>query len=89
MSVVWLRLFQVTRDGRYLNGASKMNDSLEKLQNTYSNNSGINGGIKQYHPIWRSFQSFMYPNWTAKFFADALLLNEKIKKQRSGISDEV
>jgi len=87
--VVWLKLFQITRDGRYLNVALKVNDSLEKLQNTYSNNPGINGGIKESHPIWTSFQSFMYPNWAAKFFADALLLNEKIKRQQNGISNEV
>lgn len=89
MSVVWLKLFQITKDGRYLNVALKMNDSLEKLQNTYSNNPGINGGIKGSHPIWGGYASFMYPNWAVKFFSDALLLKEKIKRQRNGISNEV
>ena len=89
MSVVWLKLFQITKDGRYLNVALKMNDSLEKLQNTYSNNPGINGGIKEPHPIWGGYASFMYPNWAVKFFSDALLLKEKIKRQRNGISNEV
>jgi len=74
MSVVWLKLFQITKDGRYLKVALKMNGSLEKLQNTYSHNLGINGGIKGSHPIWGSYLSFTYPNWAAKFLADALMM---------------
>jgi len=89
MSIVWLKLFQITKDGRYLNVASKINDSLKKLQNTYSNNPGINGGIKGSHPIWGGYAFLMYPNWAAKFFADALLLEKKIKRQQNGIRNEV
>jgi len=80
MAVVWLRLFQITENRRYLTGASKMNESLEQLQSTYSDNPGINGGIKGSHPIWGGYATFTYPNWAAKFFCDALLLEEKIKR---------
>ncbi len=79
MSVCWLRLFQLTGDGRYLNAALKMNDNLKKLQDVSSTNKGINGGVKGSHPIWESYHPFMYPNWAAKFFADALMLQEKLK----------
>jgi len=89
MSVVWLKLFQITKDGRYLNGALKMNDSLEKSQNTYSNNPGINGGMKGFDPIWGGYAPLTYPNWAVKFFCDALLLKEKIKRQREEIGNEV
>lgn len=79
MSGLWLRLFQFTGDGRYLNAALKMNDSLKRLQDTSSNNRGINGGVKGSRPVWGGYMPFMYPNWAAKFFADALLLKEKMR----------
>jgi len=80
ISVCWLKLFQLTGDARFLNVALKMNDSLKKLQNTSSSNRGINGGVKGSHPIWGDYQAFMYPNWAAKFFADALILEERLLK---------
>jgi len=78
MAVIWLRLFQVTNDGRFLNAAIKMSDYLKKLQNLSSRNRGINGGIKGSHPIWGKYQRFEYPNWAAKFFIDLILLQEEI-----------
>jgi len=77
ISVCWLRLYQLTGNGRFLNAALKINDSLKKLQDTNSSNRGIRFGIKGSHPIWGDFHPFMYPNWAVKFFADALMLEEK------------
>lgn len=74
MSVCWLRLFQLTGDRRLLNYALRMNGSLRALQGIESGNPGIRFGIKGSHPIWGGYQAFMYPNWAAKFFADALML---------------
>jgi hypothetical protein len=31
------------------------------------------GAIKGSHPIWGGYDPFRYPNWAAKFFADALM----------------
>jgi len=78
MAVIWLRLFQVTNDGRFLNAAIKMSDYLKSLQKLSSGNGGINGGIKGSHPIWGKYQRFEYPNWAAKFFIDLILLQEEI-----------
>jgi len=84
MSVCWLKLFWLTDDERYLNAASKMNDALRKLQNMDSRNPGIRGGIKGSHPVFGGYQPFMYPNWAVKFFADALMLEEKFLKEAYG-----
>ena len=90
MSVCWLRLFELTNDGRYLNAALKLNDALKKLQNNGSKNRGIKGGIKGSHPIWGSSSRFSYPNWAAKFFADALMLEEKLlKKERELLKERI
>ncbi len=78
MAVIWLRLFQVANDGRFLNAALKMNDYLKRLQSLSSRNGGVNGGIKGSHPIWGRYQRFEYPNWAAKFFVDSLILQEEI-----------
>lgn len=77
ISLVWSKLYSVTGDIRYLNGALKMNDDLKALQDLSSSNSGIRGGVKGSHPIYGLYISFQYPNWAAKFFIDAVIAEEK------------
>jgi hypothetical protein len=35
----------------------------------------VRGGIAGSLPIWGDYSRFEYPNWAAKFFADALLMD--------------
>lgn len=77
ISLVWSKLYCVTGDVRYLNGALKINQDLKSLQNLTSSNAGIRGGIKGSHPIYGSYCAFRYPSWAAKFFIDALIAAEK------------
>lgn len=81
VSIIWLRLFEMTQDKKYLNAAKKINYYLKTIQDLDSNNKGIRGGIKGSHPIYGGYMSFTYPNWAAKFFVDALLLEDRIEKQ--------
>lgn len=81
ISIIWLRLFEMTQDKKYLSAAKKMNYYLKSTQDLNSNNKGIRGGIKGSHPIYGGYMSFTYPNWAAKFFVDALLLEDKVVKQ--------
>ena len=80
MAYNWLRIYQCTRDARYLNGAVKLNEFVKSTQDLQSRNPGIRGGIKGSHPIWGSYIRYSYPNWAAKFFVDALMLEEKLVK---------
>jgi uncharacterized protein YyaL (SSP411 family) len=77
ISVCWLRFFQLSGDRRYLSAALKINDILKRLQDTSSPNRGLNGGVKGSHPIWGAYSPFSYPNWAAKFLANALMLEER------------
>jgi uncharacterized protein YyaL (SSP411 family) len=77
MSGIWLRLFEVTRDLRYLNAALKMNEVLKELL-PMSGRCGIVGGISGSYPIWGPYQPLRYISWGCKFFADALLLEQKL-----------
>ncbi|HWC18810.1 MAG TPA: prenyltransferase/squalene oxidase repeat-containing protein [Terriglobales bacterium] len=77
MSCVWLRLYEITRDLRYLNAALKMNESLKQLI-PLSGGRGVRGGIAGSYPIWGAYQPLRYISWGCKFFADALILEQRI-----------
>jgi len=76
MSIIWFKVYSITKDLSFLNAAIKMNEFLKSTQDLRSRNRGIRGGIKASYPIWRG--SFFYPNWAAKFFVDALLLEREL-----------
>jgi len=77
MSCVWLRLFEVTEDLRYLNAALKMNEMLKRLI-PVRGPRGIFGGVSGSYPIWGRYQPLRYISWGCKFFADALLLEQRL-----------
>ncbi|MEW6608395.1 MAG: pectate lyase [bacterium] len=81
MSIIWMRLFEKTKDFKYLNASLKMNDFLISTQVLNSSDKGIQGGIKGSHPIWGDYRIFSYPSWATKYFVDALILEDRIIKQ--------
>lgn len=78
MACVWLRLWEVTQDLRYLNAALKMNEMLKDLA-PLRGGRGVVGGVSGSYPIWGGYQPFRYISWGCKFLADALLMEETIK----------
>jgi hypothetical protein len=72
MSRVWGRLFELTKDARYLNAALKMNDYVLSLVDLESSCSGIRGGVKGSDPLWGPYMRFRMPSWAVKFTLDAL-----------------
>jgi hypothetical protein len=79
MSCVWLRLFEVTGDLRYLNAALKMNEMLKQLISAHGSR-GIAGGVSGSYPVWGRYQPLRYISWGCKFLADALLLEQRLTK---------
>jgi len=77
MSCVWLRLFEITGDLRYLNAALKMNEMVKRTIPS-SGRRGIIGGVSGSYPRWGLYQPLRYISWGAKFFADALLLERRL-----------
>jgi hypothetical protein len=75
---IWLRLFQTTRDMRFLNAALKLNDFVKGTQNLRSAHSGIRGAVKGSQPLHGRYTPFTFVNWGAKFLADSLMLEEKV-----------
>jgi hypothetical protein len=83
MSCVWLRLFEVTDDLRYLNAALKMNEMLKSLVATRGSR-GIDGGVSGSFPVWGRYQPMRYISWGCKFFADALMLERQLLQSFDG-----
>ncbi len=77
MAIIWFRLWELVNDRTFLNTARKMVRFLKTTHNIVTNHPGINGGVKGSQPINGEYMMWVYPNWAAKFFADALVLYEK------------
>jgi hypothetical protein len=79
MACVWLRLYEVTGDLRYLNAALKMNEMLKQLI-PVRGPRGIAGGVRGSYPVWGRYQPLRYISWGSKFFADALMLERRLTR---------
>ena len=80
-SIVWFRLAELTGESRYIEAGRRMNRYLMSTQDLTARDDGIRGGIKGSDPIHAEYGTYEYLNWAAKFFADALLLEERLARQ--------
>jgi hypothetical protein len=80
MSCIWLRLFEVTSDLRYLNAALKMNEMLKQLLPA-KGRRGVVGGVAGSYPIWGAYQPMRFISWGGKFLADALMLEQRLTRE--------
>jgi len=77
-AIIWLRLFKLTKNKKYLEAAKKINNYMKSTQNMNSKNKGIRGGIKGAYPIYGWYAPFCYINWAAKFFIDSIMLENNL-----------
>jgi hypothetical protein len=70
---VWLRLFELTEDPRFLNAGLK---AVEQAASKQERGPWIDtaGAIAGSFPIWGRYAPMQYPNWATKFLADSLML---------------
>jgi hypothetical protein len=78
LAIIWLKLFLLQGDGRFLNAALKILEMVKATQNLVSKNPGVRGGVPGCYPCWGKYNPFSFPNWATKFFADALILQDEI-----------
>jgi uncharacterized protein YyaL (SSP411 family) len=83
MAIVWLNLYKITDDISYLQAATAANEFLKRVQSCTSNSPGVRGGIPGSYPIYGDYGHYLFLNWAAKFFADSLMLEEKIMGSRA------
>lgn len=73
------RLYQVTDEKVYLNAMQRATHFLRTTQKL-TGNLDERGGIKGSHPIDGGYHPWQYPNWAAKFFADALMFEDQLSR---------
>jgi len=76
MSLNWTRLAQITGDQSFRTHAKTALSYIKTTQKLEDPDDAVRGGIAGSSPIWGDYSRFEYPNWAAKFFADALMMDQ-------------
>ena len=76
-SIIWSRLAQTCGQQELQSHIDKALHYLKQKQHINNPDAINDGGIAGSFPIWGRYSMFEYPNWAAKFFADALITEEK------------
>ncbi len=79
IAIIFLRLLRLRGERRFLPAAQAINKFLCRCQYT-SGAPQTAGAISGSYPIWGGYQRFAFPNWAAKFFADALMLQKSAEQ---------
>lgn len=75
MSLNWTRLAQHTGAAELRQNARSALAYLKTTHRLDHVDPTVRGGIAGSAPIWGDYSRFEYPNWAAKFFADALMMD--------------
>jgi hypothetical protein len=75
MAIDWLRLAQEDRTPSLRENARRGIEYLKRHQRLDDSDSIVRGAIAGSSPIWGRYAMFEFPNWAAKFFADALMMD--------------
>jgi len=80
---VWLRLPRECRDPQFVSAALGLNRYVKATQLLHTANLDLRGGVKGSQPIFGRYTPLTFVNWAAKFFADALMLEEHVAGART------
>lgn len=75
MSLNWTRLAQEGNAPELREHAQRAIEYVKRTQRLDDADDAVKGGIAGSSPIWGDYSRFEYPNWAAKFFADALMMD--------------
>lgn len=75
MALCWLRLAQISGDASYRDAAWRAIAYVKRTQRLEDTDPVVRGAIPGSAPIWGAYSRFEFPNWAAKFFADALMMD--------------
>jgi hypothetical protein len=74
MSLNWMRLAQTLGDDGFRGAAQLAIAYVKRTQRLDHPDDIVRGAIPGSAPIWGDYSRFEFPNWAAKFFADALMM---------------
>lgn len=75
MALNWLRLAQLTGQSVWTDAARRALAYVKRTQRVDDADDVVRGAIPGSAPIWGDYARFEFPNWAAKFFADALMID--------------
>lgn len=75
MSINWTRLAQESGDAELRDNARRAIAYLKNWQRLEERDPIVHGAVAGSFPIWGRYSMFEFPNWAAKFFADALMMD--------------
>lgn len=75
MSLNWTRLAQAAAASELRDHARAALAYLKTTHRLDHPDPAVRGGVAGSAPIWGDYSRFEYPNWAAKFFADALMMD--------------
>lgn len=75
MALCWLRLYQISGDLRNREAAERAIRYVKTTQRLEDADPVVRGAIPGSAPIWGAYSRLEFPNWAAKFFADALIMD--------------
>ncbi|RMG30829.1 MAG: hypothetical protein D6721_02780 [Gammaproteobacteria bacterium] len=74
MAINWQRCAQSLGASSLAEAAARGIRYLKQRQRLDDPDPAVRGGIAGSFPIWGAYSRFEFPNWAAKFFADALMM---------------
>ncbi len=75
MSINWTRCAQAAGAMELRDNARNALSLLQRSQRLHDRDEAARGAIAGSVPIWGAYARFEFPNWAAKFFADALIMD--------------
>src|SRR5205814_5380815 len=75
MSINWTRCAQSAGAAELRGNARTALSFLKRRQRLADRDRVARGAIAGSSPIWGAYSRFEFPNWAAKFFADALMMD--------------
>jgi hypothetical protein len=73
LAILLYKLARLTVETRYAHAADTILAATRRTQDLVTSVPGIRGGVPGSFPLHGNYCPCMYPNWAAKFFADALM----------------
>lgn len=73
-AIVWQRLARLDGDSAMRNAVERALDYIKRNHRLDGDGSPRDGAVAGSAPIWGRYSMFEFPNWAAKFFADALMM---------------
>jgi rhamnogalacturonyl hydrolase YesR len=79
VALVWIRLFELTGQASFRDAALHMTQYLKGIQISSGADPSAEGGIPGSYPLYGAYERLRLPNWAAKFFADAMLAEIRLR----------